>query len=150
MSSQRRELGWGETPWDDMPRDDLVRETQRLFAACLDMRGALSLCKHASLDGSPFWGPDGIGGRALAMGEQATAPYRRTDKQREEIYRCFFRYAIDLLFDGLGRGWHVCDRDGTMVGSETRTGAEPRSCIDCGGPVRPIRWSDLAPKRSVE
>lgn len=89
---------------------------------------------------SPYWGLSGSGGNALEMGTQALEPYERNAKRRESIYRSFFRYAVDLLFDGLGVGWKICDADGTMLAPGEH------GCIQCKGPMRPITWEDLKRK----
>ena len=144
-----RKLEWGETPWDNMPRAKLLRETQRMYAALVSARSPLAMMQQADPT-APFWRLDGTGGKALAKVEQALAPY-----PGEPAYRSFFRYATDLLFDGLGSGWMVCDKCDCMTAGVTAAD-RPKDCASCrmkvksepGVPVRPLRWSDLKPKKA--
>jgi hypothetical protein len=140
-----RKLEWGETPWDNWPREKLLREVQRMYAALVSARSPLAMMKQND-PASPFWGLDGTGGCALAKVEQTLAPY-----PNEPAYRTFFRYATDLLFDGLGQGWMVCDKCDCMTAGVSNRD-RPKDCASCamaGRPrarVRRLRWSDLKPK----
>jgi hypothetical protein len=145
MNNTKRVLEWGETPWDDMPREQLIRETQRMYAALVAAHGPLAMIKYSDPT-SPFWGRGGTGGDALTMVKQALAPY-----PDEPAYRSFFRYAVDLLFEGLGSKWMICEKCEGMTGSyDDRS---PTSCVSCrmkdevGGVLRPIRWDDLKPTK---
>lgn len=143
-------LLWGETPWDRMTRDEVIREAQRLFAACGAMKGALAMNRFGN-EASPFWSLQGTAGRALAMGEHALAEYGDSDQRSENIYRSFFRAAEDLLFHGIGCfSWYVCEC-GTMTGSQP-DGTHDRCCSDCAhkagwsvASMRPITWDDVKP-----
>ena len=148
---KKRTLKWGATPWDDMPREELLRETQRLYAALNSSHHALAMTGHGQTSG--FWDRgNGSGGQALAMGEMVLgAIHARHDS--ENIYRMFFRYAVDLLFTPkLGFGWAICDKCGQMIGAQPggdppvgepcrsmRKGDEPH------GPMRLLEWDDLRP-----
>jgi hypothetical protein len=151
---KKPELKWGETPWDDMPREDLVRETARLFSALEAARGVAHMARLSD-PSSLFWSVEGTGGRALAMADAALKPYEQSERQRENIYRAYFRTAVDLLFAGVAGvpvGWHICDACETMVG-RGREREPPSECFDCarkchpGRPMRPITWDDLRPRR---
>lgn len=156
-----RELKWGETPWDAMSRDELLREVQRMYAALGSLGNVARMTKHANPD-SPYWGKDGSGGRAIEMERQIAASLSEYDG--EDMYRSFFRYAYDLLFDQsngyrLGFGWVICPECGQMVGSTYKgdgvyVSNAGQPCAkhgigkpDCVGILRPIEWSDLAPSQ---
>lgn len=136
-------LKFGETPWDDMPREKLLREVQRMYSALVAVQGPLNLFKIQDST-SPFWSIRGTGGRAFAKVEQCLAPY-----PDEPAYTSFFRYAVDLLFEGLGSKWMICGKCQGMTGSFDDN--PPASCAMChvkgeqGGTMRPIRWDDLKP-----
>ena len=144
-SKLKADLHWGETPWDDLPREDLLREVQRFYSA---MASAHCVLKLMSGDNrSAFCGPGGTGGRALAKAEQVMAPYDDGGDYSEAVFRAFFRYADDLLFNGIGSGWHVCDVCGCMLAAMDKTA--PDQCIRClargnpGQPMRPVTWDDM-------
>jgi hypothetical protein len=146
----RIELPWGRTPWDDLSREELLREVQRMYSAVVSMIGTLRVIR-AGDENSPFWDTHGGGGHALAKGEQV----RRAIESRfsgEHLFRGFYRYADDLLFEGLGSGWTVCDRCGRMLarGPEGSEFAGSR-CIWCdmkgmASILRPLTWDDLRPR----
>jgi hypothetical protein len=144
---QKIELTWGHTPWDDLTRDELLREVQRMYSANLSMVSALSIASHG--DTSGFWREDRPGGLALSKGRQVRALVE-SKYNAESVYRAFFRYADDLLFQGAGFGWMVCDRCGDCYGAGPE-GEKPTRCIRCGGiegvesPLRPLTWDDLKP-----
>jgi hypothetical protein len=145
----RIELAWGKTPWDDLSREELLREVQRMYSANLSMASTLRLISHGETTG--YWSSQGTGGHALAKGEQVRSRVESKYKA-ESVYRSFFRYADDLLFDGLGSGWVVCDRCGRMLarGPEGSEFAGSR-CIWCdmkgvASVLRPLTWDDLAPR----
>lgn len=151
MTALKTDLRWGETPWDDLPREELLRVTQRFYSALTAAHSVLRM--HSDMSGqSPFWSTRGTGGRALAKTTQALGPYDDGGPYREAIYRRFFRVADDLLFDGLGHGWHVCDVCGCMLATADKSA--PDECIDCahkgskGRQMRPITWDDMKPRRS--
>lgn len=139
-----RELEWGETPWDGMTREQLLREVQRMYSALTSARSALRLIRHNDR-GSPFWGSEGSGGLAIGKADQIVAAVE-TDHDAESVYRAFFRYADDLLFDGLGSDWRICEQ-GHMTAAPDRS--PPTECALCRyegrtATVRPLAWSDLA------
>ena len=147
-----REQVWGRTPWEDMTPEEHLRETQRLYFACTQLRSIVAQAKLGN-EASLYWGADGMGGRALAAGDEALAPYTKRDKVRESIYRAFFRTAASLLFTG-HRGWYIHEPCGVMIGVGL-DGRVPECCYDCAAkaqpstPMRPIRWSDLAPVKGA-
>lgn len=143
----KQDLEWGQTPWDDMTREELLVEVWRLYEAAIACSSALSMSRSLSQDGHPYWSRRGTGGLALHLAEEALSGLRECDEYRERIYRCFFRYATDLLFSpDAGSGWWVCEKCGDMWGSPLG-GVERRDkCerTECGGQkLRPLRWDDL-------
>lgn len=141
-----REMKWGTTPWDDLPREELMREIKRMYSALEAAYGVMNLArlgdKHA-----PFWaGVDGSGRLALEKTNQVLRSYKN---RSDDIYRAFFRYADDLLFDGLGRNWMVGDC-GDMITCHSVVG--PVICPVCKQngkgevPMRRITWDDLKPQ----
>ena len=151
--SRKRTLKWGETPFHHLSHDELLRTTERMYAAILSMNFALKMCDDGSDAG--FWGTEGSGGTALEKARQIIKPIH-TAYSDEDIYRSFFRYANDLLFDRstykIGFGWVVCDTCKVMVG-ETVQGDSylNHKCSEifdykkCPGTFRPLTWGDLAP-----
>lgn len=140
---RRKKLKWGETPFDKMNRDELVRFAQASYAALESTRSCLAMSKHPN-DTSLYWGKEGSGGRALFQAD-AVINEVQAKFDSETIYRSFFRYARDLLFPGMDRHtWLVCEKDNVMMKG---VGDQPirTECTDCGGPLRPITWADLAP-----
>lgn len=143
MSEERRRLGWGETPWDDMPREDLLRHVQRLYAATLSARGTLRML--ALGDPSPFWSGQGTGGRAIAKCEHAMREAAPDFFEAEgDLYDSFYRYAVDLLFPDLGRGWTIGDC-GHLFGHDERN-RPTTECFFCKKPMRPFTWADMKPR----
>jgi len=156
--TKRTRLRWGETPWDDLSREELLREVQRMYAAVNAMYSALAIVSHGDVSG--YWGPDGSGGRALEMGRQIEEPLR--DRYGDTMFRAFFRYAIDLLFEcrpgfRIGYGWVVCPVCGQLSGDYEGGSHIGKRCADllprpgptgglCIGVLRPLEWSDLAQK----
>lgn len=145
------ELQWGETPFDNLTRDELWLMCQRMYAAIGAMESCLNITKYFDSH-SPYWGYDGSGGRALEMARQILDPINK-EFDSKSIYRAFFRYANDLLFESngyrIGFGWSVCPKCGTMLGeSSSGEKSEGRNCIakDCNGVLRPLEWKDLKTK----
>lgn len=150
MADELRRLNWGETPWDNLAREELLREVQRFYAAAVAARSALKLASMNDPQ-SPFWTSiQGTGGSALTKTSLALGRSEAAKCDDEDVYRCFFRYAADLLFTPeIGFGWWICDKCGTMLGSNPEGVQSNRTCIEpkCKkSPLRPIVWSDLARK----
>lgn len=144
-------LEWGQTPWDDLSRDELLREVQRMYAAMQALGSVVRMHQHGSPE-SPYWGARGVGGRALEMERQIVEPLNALYGD-SALFRSFFRYALDLLFDSsvyeIGSDWAVCPECGQMVGIRLDP-ASGRPCNSaglgkpgCQGVLRPIQWSDL-------
>lgn len=140
-----KKLKWGETPWEKLDRDELLREVQRLYSAGLSMACCLKMARASDVY-SPYWGPRGSGGRALAKWDTINEPLEKKFGN-EEIYRAFYRYADDLLFSpGLGSNWVICDVCGGMLGNpEKPAKAHVEHCFRCeeDRQFRPIEWKDL-------
>lgn len=139
-----RSLKWGETPFDRMSREELLRHAQRLYAAAESMESELEAHQYGREE-SPYWAEGGAGWNALTQGSQAVAAASE-GFDREEIYRMFFRYARDLLFDGVGNRWRICPKCRVMAGrawnGDSLTGA-PCVSPKCDGVLRKITWEDL-------
>lgn len=153
MSEPLKELQWGETPWDGLSRDELLREVQRMYAAVVALETTSKLWRCQD-EHSPFWGKHGTGWRGLEHARQILKPLHAA-YGAEQIFRSFFRYAGDLLFDGLGLEWAVCDKCGQMIGGHlgedgSYTSIAGQSCSSflrdkCSGTFRPLTWEDLSP-----
>lgn len=147
-------LEWGQTPWDGLSRDELLREVQRMYAAVTALGSVVRSHRHMSPE-SPYWGTRGVGGRALEMERQIVEPLD-TMYGSDALFRSFFRYALDLLFDcsvyEIGSDWAVCPECGQMVGIRLHSAAGlPCSSAGlgkpaCSGILRPIQWNDLERK----
>jgi hypothetical protein len=132
-------MDFGQTPWDSLSREELLRVVQRFYSALNSSQSVLQLCKTNMPDG-PFWHDGGSGGKALLKADEALAPY---EDQQEAIYRAFFRYADDLLFNNpnIGFQWAVCTScNAVFADGEPRV---PPDCADCGHPTRPYTWDDI-------
>lgn len=150
------ELEWGQTPWDSLSREELLREVERMYSAIVALNSCLAMSKSASSANS-FWGHEGSGGIALEKARQVLGPLH-AKFDREDIYRSFFRYANDLLFNPtgyrIGSGWSVCPVCDVMLGNtrhpdgteETQNGKVCHFTAGCTGIMRPLEWADLAPR----
>jgi hypothetical protein len=159
--SRIKELKWGQTPFHRMTKKALVLTACRLYAAAVSARSVIGMDKAANEAmgrNMAFYGTDGTGGRSLEMLEQAL---REAEKgyDQEDIYRSFFRYALDLLFDGsvyrIGKNWMVCPVCGTMLGGRgDGSTVEGQVCHEayglargkCEGVFRRLTWDDLMNK----
>lgn len=156
---KKKILEWGETPWDGMTRGELLREIQRMYSA---MRSLYSVVRmhQAGNENHPYFGKAGVAGNALEKGRQILEPlWGQLKNGEEDMFRCFFRYADDLLFDQragytmIGSGWAICPKCGVMLGAtgngETMFG---KPCNmgknDCKGIMRPLTWGDMRKQRS--
>jgi len=157
------ELKWGETPFDRLSREEMRTLLCRFYSALNSTRGVLHAAELLQMQAeakSPYWGPDGLGGRALAKAHQALNPVHAEFGGEEAVWRAFFRVADDLLFDSskyrIGSNWAVCPKCGVMIGG-TPDGISPagtacagtRRSGGCSGTLRKIEWSDLEPKREA-
>lgn len=121
-----------------------------MYSAVVSL-GSCMRVSRVSNPSSPYWSADGSGGRALLKADQIEAIKEKY--YSEDIYRSFFRYADDLLFTGVGFGWDVCPKCGTMVGAsggnkKRHTGLRCGDVIgfkqrECDGILRPLQWDDL-------
>jgi hypothetical protein len=155
------ELKYGETPWDKLTRKELLREVQRMYAAIVSMNSVIHLCKRDEVggfwsipgDGLSFNNGGGSGGRVIEMARMILVPLH-TKFDSENIYRAYFRYAVDLLFSPeLGFGWTACDGClnlyGDGPGNKDKMLGNP--CPDCARKGkhhirRLLKWSDLERK----
>lgn len=150
MSDTKISLEWGETPWDNLTREELLREVQRYHSAHASAYGVMRQLAMGSPH--PFWS-EGPGAKAMAKAEQVRE--RLAGFNSELVYRSFFRYADDLLFEGLGDNWRACDTCEVMF---SRIGPPSRKnhllCNDCkrkgiDSITREITWDDLKPKEKA-
>ena len=147
---EKKRLEWGQTPWDSMSKEDLIREVQRMYSAVGSLESCLSMQKSVCPE-SPYWGAGGAGGRALSKADQVQQSVEKT-YDRDDLYRSFYRYADDLLFNGVGFGWDICPKCGMMIGASIdgsrHTGKMCGDAIGmqdgtCTGILRPIQWDDI-------
>lgn len=148
------ELEWGQTPWDGMSREELLRTVQRMYSTIRTCESHLLVQRSnqsSTYPSSPYWGSYGSGGRAIAKCTQSLQDVRSRFDQ-ESVYRAFFRYADDLLFEGVGSGWGVCPECQGMYAGVPDRPTIGRLCCDvfpipgetaCTGILRPISWDDL-------
>lgn len=94
-----KDLRWGETPFDTLTRAELLRLVQAYHMALTSTRGCLKMAE-ALQPGSPYWGSDGSGGRALKKADalMSLCGDGGMNAASERIYRMFFRSAEPLLF----------------------------------------------------
>lgn len=153
-----KELEWGETPWDNMSHEQLSREVQRMFSVLESAKSVLGILKVQTGEGSPFWGKQGSGGRALDRASQVIAPvYEEYDQ--ESVYKAFFRYAPSLLFNVPDEEkWVICPECGEMWSGKNAMRYIGTACADhpvlqsggCKGMFRLLEWDDLAKKDDSE
>lgn len=156
MPRKQRELRWGETPWDELPREDLLREVQRMYAAIVSLDSCMQI-QRCSSPHSPYWTKGGSGFHALEEARMILEPLHEQFSS-ENIYRAFFRYAVDLLFaPELGFGWTACDGCTHLYGDDADLPEERRMlgkpCPDCAAKGRHfirrrLEWRDMAKSSS--
>lgn len=141
-------IRWGETPWDNMTEEQLRREVQRMYSALLSVTTAFAVDR---VEMEPYWGPEGVGGRALEKARQVIEPIEQA-YGAEALFRCFYRYADDLLFDSsrarIGSGWAVCPICGAMRGRRPSAARQPCDQPGCNGTLRLLTWEDLKPEKA--
>ena len=145
-----KKLAWGETPWDDMSKEELLRTVQQMYSALNAAQSVLYQVSYGQVGG--YWGKSGSGGTSREKVRQIIESIHKEYSQ-EDIYRCFFRYADDLLFDStnykIGSQWVVCPECGRMYGNNVReSNIEGLRCdlmlrTDCSGTLRKLCWDDL-------
>ncbi|EPV3034813.1 hypothetical protein ACV3HO_005539 [Pseudomonas aeruginosa] len=145
----RKQLDWGQTPFDECTREELIQHCARLYSAT----SALSSAAQMVQDKSRFW-TQGSGAEALEKGRQALEG-ARNGFDADNIFRAYFRYAGDLLFaDASGlqlrTGWAVCpvcEQMASTIGGSSYAG---KTCSEillgkCSGILRDLPWDDLKP-----
>lgn len=146
-----KKLKYGETPWDGFSKAELLREVQRMYSALISAQSVLKM-QEATDELSTYWGKTGVGGGTREMIRQIIEPLHKAHTS-EAIWRAFFRYADDLLFDTstgyrmIGCDWTVCPKCGVMLGrgKEDLVG-KPHSDIiykDCDGIMERLDWKHL-------
>lgn len=165
--NQYQELDWGETPWDNLSRDELLREVQRMYQTISELTSVVEMIRvndlmraglsHDSEEPpNPYWSKDGVGGKVLEMARQIIDPLNKT-YGTSNIYRAFFRYANDLLFESngfsmIGGNWMICPECGQMIGNKYEDisglpcSSKPFGKKGCQGVFRKLEWPDLAKK----
>src|ERR1041384_8670813 len=71
------QLQWGETPFDKLSREEMLMLLCKFYSALNSTRSVLSTSEAMQMQVEakhPFWGPDGVGGRALAKANPALDP----------------------------------------------------------------------------
>jgi len=157
------QLQWGETPFDKLSREEMRMLLCKFYSALNSTRSVLSTSEAMQMQVEakhPFWGPDGVGGRALAKANQALDPVYAEFGGDEAIWRAFFRVADDLLFDSskyrIGSNWAICPKCGVMIGrAPDQDPVVGTPCVgtrrrgECDGILRKIEWADLAPGKAA-
>jgi hypothetical protein len=145
-----KELGWGQTPWDNLSREELLREVQRMWSCIVSVDTCLKLNKlnNAYENGgicSSYW-TCGTGYEALNKTSYIINKIKK-DYDLEDVYRAFFRYADDLLFEKVGVNWYCCPKCRMMIGNrnmlENMICKEHTLSINCDGILRKFCWDDL-------
>jgi hypothetical protein len=153
----KKTLKYGQTPWDGLSREELLRELQRAYSAVVSTRSALRVLARGKTDG--YWSKRGTGGHAIAKADRVVAIEAEYEGGGETIWRAFFRYADDLLFDGLGYDWDICPKCGTMLGRSQPNGERMTGKVcgehfpaknKCDGIMRPLTWDDMSPNDGVQ
>ncbi|MCB0257355.1 MAG: hypothetical protein KDI55_26840 [Anaerolineae bacterium] len=149
----KKQLDWGQTPWDNLTREELLRTVQKMYITIETQNHVLSNIVQFRRH-EPYWSGKGVGGRALEMARQIIQPVI-LEWEVESLYRSFYRYAEDLLFDcskheQLGKNWAVCPKCGTMLGSADHFGKPCWDTSNCDGIMRPLTWDDMKPKPTTE
>jgi hypothetical protein len=164
---KKRKLQFGETPWDTLTREELLREVQRMYAACTSAQSVLAILGPVPKTFDVFWNVGS--GRAAADKLDQIIGDVEARFDSESVYRAFFRYACDLLFRPLvlnseekryversrlsppshGFGWRICAVPdcGVMTGHDDPRRPEPRCAVEGHGPMRPLEWRDLEPRK---
>lgn len=157
---KKKELQWGETPFHKMSPEELLRAAIRMYDAAVSAKSALALSSYGQ-EINPFW-TAGTGGCALEKCRQVVDPIEK-EYDREDIYRSFYRPAVDLLWKDNGSivlttSWAICPECGQMVGTSHgrhapswgKVCSEVIPCsTDCKGILRPMTWEDMKPKEAV-
>ncbi len=124
-----------------MSREELLLRVLKLYKAAESAKSCLEVSKVYDPN-SPYWTPQGAGGSALNMLDQALSDGLSLDEDdREVLWKGFFRNALPLLFKGTRWGWNVCETCQHWLG-EDGTGKLKEECF-CGQSMRPIKWSDF-------
>jgi hypothetical protein len=131
-----KKLKFGQTPFDRMTKKELREVAIRMFSALESTNSCLRMSKWNN-ESSSYWGKQGSGGIALEKAKQVLDPIYK-DYGEEKIYRMFYRYSCNLIFDEVDKhDWQICDKDGTMFSP----GRVP--CPACGGKLRDLTLEDL-------
>ena len=108
---KKKELKWGETPFDKMTHEKLLLTSKRMYMALMSLHGQLAMYRVISLQNepnNPYWGKDGRGYHAMQLAEAALEPLLK-EFGDEQTYRSYFRYAECILFPNLDstRPWLI-------------------------------------------
>jgi hypothetical protein len=156
---KNKELQWGETPFHRMTPGELLKAAIKMYDGLVSAKSALALCEYNDRcvfpgQFNPFW-TQGTGGIALEKCRQVVDPMEKKYSS-ENIYRSFYRPAVDLLWKDNGQielttKWAVCPVCGNWVGKALH-GQDDRwgkRCGDvglgdkCNGILRPMTWDDV-------
>jgi hypothetical protein len=163
---EKKKLEWGQTPWDDLSREELLKTIWRMYMVIVELNSVtqMELDWQRQKAGFPsnsleipnvYWGKSGFGGKALEMARQVLEPLEN-EYEDETIYRAFFRYASDLLFEKngyemIGADWVTCPECGVMYATRMRSlvgekcTEHPAGKPECPGALRKLIWDDLKP-----
>lgn len=140
MSDEERQMNWGETPFDNLSKDELLRACQMLFSALGSVETVLRMTMCENPD-SLFWANNSVGGATINKAQQALEKFSE-GIDKDSIYRQFYRYADDLLFDcfqaRIGNKWVICDRCGRTIGA----GREMATALRADNPLLGLPCKD--------
>lgn len=148
----RKKLKWGQTPFHKMTKAQLLAQSIKMYDALVSTRSVLRQYELGYED-TPYWSRQGSGRRALEKANQVVEPME-TAYGSDQIYRNYYRYANDLLWDkskaDFGHDWTVCPVCGIMLGSLEHVGQTCDEALSgpkkCQGVMRQLTWDDIKPQ----
>jgi len=145
-----KKLKYGTTPLDGLSHKKLLLLAKKMFCTLTSARSVLAMMADVRTD--PYWThPDGSGRRALCMANE-TMKEASHGYEAEDIYRSYFRLAVDPLFkvSTVKTGWLKCTKCKDIVARANGPNAlhPGSSCADlrnkgCKGLLRALRLSDI-------
>jgi len=158
MRNKKKQLKWGETPFHKMDHATLLMSAIKMYWSLNSCSGEVKKLKEMNKifgrEEKPnlYFEKGGSGFNALYMADQALDPINR-EYESEDVYRSYYRYAIDLLFPECTSGLVVCPVCGQMFGAygDGRTDEgkvcgqkfKVRFSTGCPGVFRKLTWKDM-------
>lgn len=151
--SNFKKLEYGETPWDDLNKEELLLLVKKMYSA---LNSDLNVLNAVNNPDSLFWSNDGPGECALEKTKQIIDKIH-SEYSSENIFRAYFRYANDLLFNNDKNKWCICPLCGELIKDRKSINfligkkcgeIIPKKTGYCEGILRPITYEDLKSKKS--